>query len=150
MTSLNWHFLYPLTLCHCCVVSPVNIFVCEPLLSMMNKAGLKPVSKSVEQFLVFFPHVKEFEPNPPGASSFWVWTSVWESLLKAKKFHLYSHFTTWALHDHLLCMMKKGLFTFFKDFWQCKRMPRHSFAGQNTQHVMHLSPMPCVFVWQKD
>ena len=70
MTSFNCHLLYPLTLCHCCVFRPVNIFLCEPLLIMMNKTGLNPVLKSVEQFLVFFPHVKKFKPNPPGASSF--------------------------------------------------------------------------------
>ena len=51
-----------------------------------------------------------------GATSFWVSTSVWESLLNTKKLHFF-HVLAWALRDSLVHTMKRVLFGNFQAFF---------------------------------
>ena len=67
----------------------------------------------------------EFSPNLPGATSFWVSTSIWESLLNAKM-SIFNH----VAYERVMGMMKKVFSDDFQVFFIV-----HVLAGQNTQHT---------------
>ena len=47
--------------------------------------------------------------------------------------NFFLNYSSWALHEPLVCMMKK---TLFHDFWMFS-IVLHAFAGQNTQHISY-------------
>ena len=80
----------------------------------------------------------EFTRNLPGATSFCVSTSIWESLLSTKKLHFSSYFyvsLAWAFHTHDVKSMFLIILECFYHFWLCKRIRKHTFACQNTQQL---------------
>ena len=58
--------------------------------------------------------------NLSGATSFWVSTSIWESLLNAKHF-IFLHVHAWALLESLVRTIKKLFFENFVAFFYCFR-----------------------------
>ena len=70
---------------------------------------------------------------------------MWDAYRKTKKkvcwsvINFFLRFSSWALHEPLVRMMKKVLFSWFSNvfyhFRPCECMSKHAFAGWNTQHV---------------
>ena len=52
--------------------------------------------------------------------------------------NFFLRFSSWALHEPLVRMMEKVLFSWFSNIFHrsrsCKRMRKHAFAGRNMQH----------------
>ena len=85
---------------------------------------------------------KKNEENSKWATSIWVSPSFWESLPNrwpTNFFFIFLRFSSCALHEPIVQMMKKILFysfsTVFDCFRPCERVRKHVFAGWNTQQI---------------